>query len=64
MTNGAEIRFKNKQMGVQKGDAVFVFLPTNLDNYGFLFSIDGHRTINKSEKAPVHKNTLNMMIKL
>ena len=58
MTNGAEIRFKDKKMEIQKGDAVFKFLPMNLDDCGFLFSIDGQRTICKSEIALVaHKNT-------
>ena len=47
-TNGAEIRFKNKNMEVQKRDVVFEFLLTNSDNCGFLFSIDGQRTISKS----------------
>ena len=53
MTNGAEIRFKNKKMEVQKGDTVFDFLLTNSNNCGFLFSIDGQRAICKSEKALV-----------
>ena len=53
MTNGAEIRFKNKKMEVWKRDVVFELLPTNSDNCGFLFSIDGQRTISKSEKALV-----------
>ena len=48
MTNGAEIRFKNKKMEVQKRDVVIEFLPTNSDNCGFWFSIDGQRTISKS----------------
>ena len=46
-------------MEVQKGNVVFNFLPTILDNCGFLFSIDGQRTINKSEKALVaQKHTI------
>ena len=51
MSNGAEIRFKNNKMEVQKEDAIFEFLPTNTDNCGFLFSIDGERKISKCEKA-------------
>ena len=53
MTNGAEMRCKNKKMEMRKRDVVFVFLLTNSDNCGFLFSIDGQRTISKSEKALV-----------
>ena len=34
-----------------KKDAIFEFLPTNMDNSGFLFSIDGVRKISKYEKA-------------
>ena len=51
-------------MEVQKGNVVFNFLPTILDNCGFLFSIDGQRTINKSEKVLVAQNTLHMMKKI
>ena len=32
MSNGAEIKFKNKKMEVRKEDAVFEFLPTNTKN--------------------------------
>ena len=53
MSNGAEIHFRNKKMEVQKKDATFEFLATNLDNCGFLFSIDGERKIDKCEQALV-----------
>ena len=51
MSNGANIWFRDKKMEVQKEDAIFEFLPTNMDNSGFLFSIDGVRKISKYEKA-------------
>ena len=51
MSNGAETCFRNKKMEVQKEYAVFEFLPTNTDNCGFLFSIDGERKISKYEKT-------------
>ena len=51
MTKGAEIRFKNKQMEVQKGDATFEFLRTNSDNCGLLFRIEAQRIKYRPEKA-------------
>ena len=51
MSNGAEIRFRNKKMEVQKEDVIFEFLPTNTDNCGFLFSIDAERKNGNYEKA-------------
>ena len=51
MSNGAEIRFRNKKMEVKKEDAMFEFLPTNMDNCGFLFSIDAEREIGYCEKG-------------
>ena len=55
MSNGAEIRFRNNKMEVEKEDAIFEFLTTNADNSGFLFSIDGVRKIRKYEKAFMNK---------
>ena len=38
-------------MEVRKDDAVFKFLPTNSDNCGFLFCLEGTRRMNEKEKA-------------
>ena len=51
MSNGAEIRFRNKKMEVQKEDVIFEFLATNTDNCGSLFSIDAERKISDCEVA-------------
>ena len=51
MSNGAEIRFRNNKMEVEKEDAIFEFLPTNTDNCGSLFSIDAERKISDCEVA-------------
>ena len=51
MSNGAEIRFKNNKMEVEKEDVMFEFLPTNTDNCGSLFCIDAERKNVNSEKA-------------
>ena len=38
-------------MEVRKEDAVFEFLPTNTNNSGFLFCLEGTRRMNESQKA-------------
>ena len=51
MSNGAKIRFRDKKMEVQKEDAIFEFLPTNMDNCASIFRIDAERKIGNCEKA-------------
>ena len=43
MANGAEIRFVNNKMEVQKNNDMFEFLPSNNPSYGSLFSIRAER---------------------
>ena len=43
MSNGAEIRFVNNKMEVQKNNDMFEFLPSNTASYGSLFSIRAER---------------------
>ena len=38
-------------MEVRKNDAVFEFLPTNSNNSGFLFCLEGTRRMNENQKA-------------
>ena len=53
MIKGAEIRFKDRSMQVQKGETVFKFLSTNTNSCGFLFSIEVQRMNLTSEKVLV-----------
>ena len=45
-------------MEVRKDDAVFKFLPTNSDNCGFLFCLEGTRRMNEKEKAFMAQKTV------
>ena len=57
MANGAEIRFVNNKMEVQKNNDMFEFLPSNNTSYGSLFSIRAERKNVNNEWAYMARKT-------